>query len=141
MKTVISEKLEICNDEKMHTRVVELAFRYGKFVKSKNAKCSSKNRTVNNVQDLFEEIGQEDGSVAKSRIDYGTRKGLTHKPIPNHEVISVQVLHALLRTFDHVMKIAVRLRVEVFEWTESEGSHNHQSQRKVKEKFRRKSKK
>ena len=30
------------------------------------------------------------------------------------------------------MKIAVCLRAEVFEWTESEGSHNHQSLRKAK---------
>ena len=45
VKAVISEKLEICNDEKLHARVVELAIRYGKFVKSKNAKCSSKRLT------------------------------------------------------------------------------------------------
>ena len=46
VKTVISEKLEICNDEKLQARVVELAIRYGKFVKSKNAKCSSKRLTA-----------------------------------------------------------------------------------------------
>ena len=53
-------------------------------------------RNVNDLQALFDEIGQEDGSVTKSRYDYDTRKGLTAKPIPNHEDTSVQVLHALL---------------------------------------------
>ena len=74
-------------------------------------------RTVEDLYSLFEKVANDDGVVVKHRNDYDTRKGLTNKPIPNHEVISVQVLHALLRTFDHYMKIAVHLKAEVFEWT------------------------
>ena len=83
-------------------------------------------RTVEDLHSLFEKVANDDGVVVKHRNDYDTRKGLTNKPIPNHEVISVQVLHALLRTFDHYMKIAVHLKAEVFEWTESDTNRYHQ---------------
>ena len=83
-------------------------------------------RTVEDLYSLFEKVANDDGVVVKHRNDYDTRKGLTNKPIPNHEVISVQVLYALLRTFDHYMKIAVHLKAEVFEWTESDTSRYHQ---------------
>ena len=82
-------------------------------------------RTVADLHSIFETVVDDDGEIVKHRNDYDTRKGLTNKPIPNHEVISVQVLHALLRTFDHYMKIAVHLKAEVFEWTESEASRYH----------------
>ena len=39
------------------------------------------------------------------------------QPISTKEVISVQVLHALLRSFDHFMKIAFHLRAGVFYWS------------------------
>ena len=82
-------------------------------------------RTIEDLHCIFEAVADEDGQVIKQRNDYDTRKGLTSKPIPNHEVISVQVLHALLRTFDHYMKIAVHLKAEVFEWSEADGSRYH----------------
>ena len=82
-------------------------------------------RSVADLHTVFEAVSDENGDVVKHRDDYSARKGLTNKPIPNHEVISVQVLHALLRTFDHYMKIAVHLKAEVFEWTESEASRYH----------------
>ena len=82
-------------------------------------------RNVADLKSLFAEVTDDDDVIIKHRDDYATRKGLTTKPIPNHEVTSVQVLHAMLRTFDHYMKIAVHLRAEVFEWTESDSSHYH----------------
>lgn len=83
-------------------------------------------RTVSNLHSIFEDIVDQDGEIVKHRNDYDSRKGLTAKPIANHEVVSVQVLHALLRTFDHFMKIAVHLRAEFLEWTESDSSIYHQ---------------
>ena len=71
-------------------------------------------RTVADLHSIFEEVADNNGVIIKQKDDYSTQKGLTSKPIPNHEVISVQVLHALLRSFDHYMKIAVHLRAEVF---------------------------
>ena len=82
-------------------------------------------RSVSDLHNLFDTLSDEDGNILKRRNDYETRQGLTTKPIPDHEVVSVQVLHALLRTFDHYMKIAVHLKAEVFEWTESETSRYH----------------
>jgi hypothetical protein len=55
---------------------------------------------VSSLHDLFGELGEEDGSVTRRPEDYDSRQGLTNEPIPNHEVISVQVLHALLRPLD-----------------------------------------
>ena len=74
-------------------------------------------QTVADLHSIFETVVDDDGEIVKHRNDYDTRKGLTNEPIPSHEVTSVQVLHALLRTFDHYMKIAVHLKAEVFEWT------------------------
>ena len=68
---------------------------------------------------------EEDGVILKRTGDYGTRAGVTAKPIATNSVLSVQVLlHALLHSFDHFMKTAVHVKVHVFDWTESPSSHN-----------------
>ena len=90
-------------------------------------------RTVSSLHDLFGELGEEDGSVTRRPEDYDSCRGLTNEPIPNHEVISVPVLHALLRCFDHWMKIAVRLRARVYEWSEAETSHYLRFLKKAKQ--------
>jgi len=41
------------------------------------------------------------------------------RPIPTNEVTSIQVLHTLLRSFDHCMKIVLHLKADVFYWSES----------------------
>ena len=64
--------------------------------------------------------------VYKRKDDYAEQTGPTTKPIPTNEVMSVQVLHALLRSFDHFMKIAVHLRACVLDWSESPSSINKQ---------------
>ena len=89
-------------------------------------------RSITSLHSLFDDISTEDGSVVKSHNDYETRKGLTTKPIPNHEVLSVQVLHALLRTLDHFMKIIVHLRAGVHDWSESKTSLVNQFLKKAK---------
>lgn len=71
------------------------------------------------VNDIFVELVQDDGSIFKKKFDYFDRAGVTEKPIATYEVYSVQVLHDLLRTFDHLMKLAVHLRAEFFDWSES----------------------
>ena len=53
-------------------------------------------RNVEDLHLLFEENSIEDGSVVQNKNDYGVRKGLTAKPIVDHEAQSVQVLHAVL---------------------------------------------
>ena len=83
-------------------------------------------RDIEGLHAIFSDLVQEDGSVLKMRNDYDTRAGLTTKPIATNNVLSVQVLHALLQTFDHFMKIAVHLRAAVFDWSESPTSHHKQ---------------
>ena len=68
---------------------------------------------------------QEDGKILKRKGDYDIRDGLTTKPIPTNETKSVQVLHALLRSFDFIMKVIVHVLAEVYDWTESIGSVNN----------------
>ena len=85
-------------------------------------------RSIESVLNIFEDLVQDDGTVLKQRNDYDRRSGVTTKPIPSksHDVKSTQVLHALLRTFDHYMKCAVHVKAAVFTWTETTGSYNSQ---------------
>ena len=79
------------------------------------------NRTVENSHAIFEELVQDDGvTVTKARGDYSGRTGVTTKPIVEQNIWSVQVLHLLLRSFDHFMKIVVRVHASVHEWTDFE---------------------
>ena len=95
-------------------------------------------RNVEDLHNLFNELVQEDGTVMKRPHDYEERGGLVNKPIPTNEVFSVQVLHALLRTFDHFMKVAVHLRAGVLDWAESPTSINKQFLVKAKTEIQKK---
>ena len=53
-------------------------------------------------------------------------QGVTSKPIATNSVKSSQVLHALPRSFDHFMKIAVHVKSGVFDWSESPSSDSRQ---------------
>ena len=54
--------------------------------------------------------------------DYPERQGITSKPILKEEILSVQVLHSLLRCFDHFMKIVTYVKAGVYNWLASEHS-------------------
>ena len=84
------------------------------------------NRNVQDMINIFSDIGLDDGSVKKIKDDYDSRAGQTGEPIPTNEVQSVQVLHALLRCFDFVMKIIIHLKANVYEWSEAKTSHYYQ---------------
>ena len=47
------------------------------------------------------------------------KKRTTKKLIATFNVVSVQVLHALLQSFKHFMKVVVHIHAHVFEWSES----------------------
>ena len=79
---------------------------------------------IDELHSFFSEVVQQDGEVAKAKNDYEARKGVTSRPIPTKDVKSVQVLHALLRCFDHFMKILIHVNVGVFDWSESTSSNN-----------------
>ena len=51
---------------------------------------------------------------------------MTARPITANEAVSVQLLHALMRTYDFYTKLAVNLIAGVFVWSESKSSINHQ---------------
>ena len=59
-------------------------------------------RDINSIQEIFEDLYDPDVDAIKELPDdYDVRAGQTHKPIPEVEVHPVQVLHALLRCFEH----------------------------------------
>ena len=68
---------------------------------------------------------QEDSEVAKAKNNYDTRKGVTSKPIPTNDIKSVQVLHAVLRCFDHFMKTVVHVIAGVCNWCESPSNYHN----------------
>ena len=83
------------------------------------------NRSVEDLLHLFDDhLGLEDGSVMKSKGDYEIRAGQTVRAIPTNETQFVQVLHALLRSFDVVMKVIVHILAGVYDWSKSKASHN-----------------
>ena len=91
-------------------------------------------RDVADLHHIFDELVQEDGVILKRTGEYDTRASVTAKPIATNSVLSVQVLHALLHSFDHFMKTAaVHLKAHVFDWTESPSSHNMRFLKQVKE--------
>ena len=92
--------------------------------KVKNREGFTINRDVQSMSRIFDELVQEDGKIAREKGDYNIRQGQIHKPIPIHDVTSPQVLHGLLRSFDHFMKALVHVKAGVFNWSELKGSYN-----------------
>ena len=90
-------------------------------------------RSIQEINSIFEELANEDGDIVRGKNDYAVRKGVTKKPIATGEVISQQVLHALLRTFDHWMKTGVHLKAGVLDWSESPHSVNLKVLNKAKQ--------
>ena len=78
-------------------------------------------RDISEVIDFFadEDNTDEDDQVKKKKDDYETRAGITQKPIADQQVLSTQVLHTLLRTFDHFMEVVVHTMAGVFTWSAS----------------------
>ena len=76
-------------------------------------------RNIESMQQVFIDLVDENGVVTKRPNDYAVRAGQTAEPIADSDVRSVQVLHALLRCFDHFMKVVVRINAGVFYWTEA----------------------
>ena len=83
------------------------------------------NTRIETLYQIFEDLVQEDGTVLKQKEDYPVRRGVTSQPIATNQAFSVQILHALLRTFDHFMKNTVHVKAGVFDWSEAP-SHNTQ---------------
>ena len=90
-------------------------------------------RDVETLHSIFQDLVQNDGSILKASGDYSTRAGLTTKPIPTDDCMSVQVLHALLRGFDHFMKINVHLAAGVYDWSETPTSRSKEFLQKYKQ--------
>ena len=74
------------------------------------------NRTVQSCNDIFERLQDDDGCIFRQKGDYSERQGQTSKPILKEEILSVQVLHSLLRCFDHFMKIVTYVKAGVYNW-------------------------
>ena len=81
--------------------------------------------TIDDLLSLLNELADEESNIFVSKNDYTTRKGLTTKPIATNEVVSGQVLHSLLHTFDHWMKTVVHCQAGVQDWSESKTSWNN----------------
>ena len=90
----------------------------------KNRECFVIDRDVETMHRIFDELVDEDGDITKYLNDYNIRQGQIHKPIPTHEIRSTQVLHGLLRSFDHYMKAVVHVKAGVLNWSEIPGSYN-----------------
>ena len=57
-------------------------------------------RNINSLHSIFNDLQKDDGTILWGKGDYSIRTGVTNKPIATSDVVSVQFLHPLLRTFD-----------------------------------------
>ena len=89
-------------------------------------------KTVAQLHGIFSSL-EIDGEIMKSANDYQVRQGQCHKPIAEHEVQSTQVLHGLLRTFDHFMNALLRCYAGIDTW----GVPNASWQKLILEKHKR----
>ena len=83
-------------------------------------------RDIDSLHNVFNELVGEDGSIRKSTNDYDIRAGQTKRTIATNQVVSTQVLHALMRSTDMFLKTVVHVLAAVFEWSESKSSWNNQ---------------
>ena len=81
---------------------------------------------VDTMHQIFcnEDLADEDGEITKCAHNYDTQKGQIHRPIPDHEIKSTQVLHGLLGSFDHFMKAVVHVMAVSTDPSEIPGSNN-----------------
>ena len=56
---------------------------------------------IDDIMSLFHDLADDDGNVVPAKNNYATRAGLTTKSITTNQVVSEQVLHALLQNFEH----------------------------------------
>ena len=76
-------------------------------------------RDIEQIMNYVDENADEEGNIPRKQGDYDARAGITQKPIATHQVNSLQVLHTLLRTFDHFMQVVVHTKAAVFSWSAS----------------------
>ena len=69
------------------------------------------------------------------RNEYETCLSVTTKPIETNTVVLQQVLHVLLRAFDHWIKIIVHLKAGLLDWSESSISVNKCFLKNAKEEY------
>ena len=72
-------------------------------------------QSVDSVHNIFDALVQEDGCILKKHSDYDVRAGVTIKPIATTDAKSVQVLHALLSTFDPYMKVVTHCKARILQ--------------------------
>ena len=103
----------------------------------KSAQFFMINRDLETMNSIFDTLVTEDGEISKRKDDYSTRQGQIDKPIPEHDnaVTTMQVLHGLLRSFDHLMKMVVHVVAGVFSWSEDKASRSHVFLKKRKERL------
>ena len=75
------------------------------------------NRSLQQTHNIYEEMNVSGRMIGSSQ----SRLGVTQQPLLNeeHMVLMVSPLHALLRTFDFVLKLLVLLRANIDVWTEN----------------------
>ena len=69
-------------------------------------------RDIKEMTRIFNELEDENGEILKRKNDYDIRAGQTSRPIATNDVKSAQILHAVMRCFDHFMKVSAHVMSE-----------------------------
>eukprot|EP00088_Acartia_fossae_P039914 TRINITY_DN4153_c0_g1_i1.p1 TRINITY_DN4153_c0_g1~~TRINITY_DN4153_c0_g1_i1.p1 ORF type:complete len:755 (-),score=121.41 TRINITY_DN4153_c0_g1_i1:80-2179(-) len=79
-------------------------------------------RSVKDTKRIFDSLVDDDGQIMKKPGDADTRQGCTSEPITEIEAPTVQILHSLLRTFDHWARTCVHLNAGIRIWKKPSSS-------------------
>lgn len=76
------------------------------------------NRTAKETTQLYQQLVDEDGQIARAGGDFQTREGLTQKPITTSNQHSITVTHSYINGTSWFIKLLARLKREFFVWVE-----------------------
>ena len=102
---VKSTIVSYCLDQKAANLYLGLGGAYCDLCHLSKQDCLDIEKIKNSIS--INELEQDYGSIMKGRNDYSVRAGATNHPIATTQVVSTQVLHALMRSCDMYMKIIV----------------------------------
>ena len=133
--TTLKTEVKTMYDRKASDTYMGLTGAYCDLCTHSKAECLSKvtsreffkiNRSIETMNGIFEDLS-ENGTIVKRNKDYGVRQGQIEKPIPENQeaLMTMQVLHGMLRSFDHLMKLIVHVEAGIFDWSEEKSSNNH----------------
>ena len=92
-----------------------------------------------NVDIYMELLARNDGSIIPKKGDYGTRKGMTNKPLTSSDQKSICITHSYINCISWWVKVLARMNAEYEQWVEKTncyGDHIRGGHKRVVDKIK-----